>query len=381
VSRALLAVAVLSGALLCYVYVGYPLLIRALGAVSGGRRERGEEGPPPLVALVISAYNEERCLEAKLENVRALTYPVDRLQVWVSSDGSTDATVEIARLAASSDGRISVVAHPENRGKTAALMDTLRQLDGQVDVVVFSDANSMYEPDALEHLVAPFHDDRIGVVAGAVTYGSGTSEGIYRRYENWIKRWETTLGSCLCAEGSIFAARRTLIQEVAPTDVEDLAIPLSIALRGFDVVFEPRARSREQFELGLRDQYVRRRRIVNRALRTAAHYPTIFQPWRSGRLSLMFISHRVLRWMSPLAALTAALATFALTVSYAPLPAITTVALLPVGGATVLAVRRHTGSSQILPILAGVVVANAAVIAGVISVLRGRRTISWVPRR
>ena len=163
--------------------------------------------------------------------------------------------------------QVRLVAHPVNRGKTAALVDTVRGLPSDVDIVVFSDANSMYRPDAVRRLVAHFADPQVGCVAGELLYRTRCGEGAYRSYENGIKRAQSRLGAPVVAEGSIFAIRRGLMPELQTDSLEDMVIPLRIAFAGYRVVYEPDAVSEAAFSLSPRAQWRSRRRIINRALR------------------------------------------------------------------------------------------------------------------
>ncbi|HKQ97201.1 MAG TPA: glycosyltransferase, partial [Candidatus Polarisedimenticolia bacterium] len=182
----------LSLLVLLQAYVGYPLSLLLAARLSGRRRDAvtdgtGEAGAPalPPVTLVISAYNEERCLRAKLENSLALDYPRDRLRIVVVSDGSTDATDGIAR--AHRARGVELVALAGRRGKVACLNEVIPTLTSEL--VVMSDANSMYEPDALRRLVRHFAERRIGCVCGRLAYANpgrqaaGESERVYWGYE------------------------------------------------------------------------------------------------------------------------------------------------------------------------------------------------------
>jgi cellulose synthase/poly-beta-1,6-N-acetylglucosamine synthase-like glycosyltransferase len=328
--------------------------------------------------MLISVYNEEAIIASKLMNALAQEYPHDRMMIVVSSDGSTDSTNEIVRDMAVDEPRLSLRAYSENRGKTAALMDSLRHLPDSTEVVVFSDANGIYSTDAVRMLARHFDDPKVGAVAGRLEYTDSGGEASYRRYENAIKTAEGRLGACTAAEGSIFAARRALIPVLDPSHVEDLAIPLSIALRGYAVRFEPDAWSREAFALGRAAQFRRRRRIVNRAIRSAW---ALRREFRHNRLvSWMFLSHRALRWAGPIPVLGGTVGSLlvidalggALVLVSAAASVTTLVAL---GG---VAPRRLRGLTEV-PL--AFVVANAAVVAGAASALIGSRATRWTPER
>jgi cellulose synthase/poly-beta-1,6-N-acetylglucosamine synthase-like glycosyltransferase len=363
-----------------YTYAGYPIALWFLSKRSAPSRREPSLDRAPHIALVVSAFNEEASVGFKLENSLTLDYPPNRFGVWVSSDGSTDRTVEIARRFAQRDARVRVIAHPVNRGKTAALMDTLRLLPDHVDVVVFSDANAAYDRDALSKLAGHFEDPAVGVVAGELVYSGRSAEGVYRRYENAVKRLESQIRSCMFAEGSIFAARRALIPRIENDEIEDLAIPLAIALAGHRVVYEPAAVSTESFELPASLQYERRRRIVNRAVRTTLRHGDILRPWRSGALSIMFYSHRVARWLSPIPIVCCYLGACGLAVAVFPaLPALLLIVAVTVSGLAAAFAVRDAGPILGFPWAA--LVALCAMAAGVASALRGVSVVAWQPRR
>jgi hypothetical protein len=182
------------------------------------------------------------------------------------------------------------------------------------------------------------------------------------------------------AEGSIFAARRALIPRIENDEIEDLAIPLAIALAGHRVVYEPAAVSTESFELPASLQYERRRRIVNRAVRTTLRHGDILRPWRSGALSIMFYSHRVARWLSPIPIVCCYLGACGLAVAVFPaLPALLLIVAVTVSGLAAAFAVRDAGPILGFPWAA--LVALCAMAAGVASALRGVSVVAWQPRR
>jgi cellulose synthase/poly-beta-1,6-N-acetylglucosamine synthase-like glycosyltransferase len=253
--------------ILGYHYVGYPLTLLALGRVRRPAPLRGD-AVTPSVTLVISAYNEEGVLRQKLENVLGLNYPTDRLEIVVASDGSRDATVAIAREFESR----GVVVHDyqPNRGKNAALNDTVPQARG--DIIVFTDANGMYRPDALRHLVAAFADPRVGCACGEliyINYGDNAvaeGYGAYWRFDQMQKRLESRLQTLLGANGSIFAIRKRLYRPLANTVCNDMVTPILIAAAGHAVVYVPEAISTEAGSSDLTDELRRRPRIIARGI-------------------------------------------------------------------------------------------------------------------
>ncbi|HUD71668.1 MAG TPA: glycosyltransferase family 2 protein [Dongiaceae bacterium] len=302
------ALFVAAALLLVHAYIGYPLslLLLALFRPASGPAGPGrpEETPLPTVTLLVSAYNEERCLGAKLENCAAIDYPRDRLRTIVVSDGSSDATEAIARAWA---GRgVELIALPGRRGKVACLNEVVPTLAS--DLVVMSDANSMYEPDALRRLVAHFGSEEIGCVCGQLAYtnprrqAAGEGERIYWGYEGLIKRLESRLGSLLGANGAIYAYRRSLFRQVDPLTFCDDVIPIRVAMARYRVIYDSGARCTEETapeEVELR----RRRRHASFGMRSMRL--VMREAVAAGRWLLVYqcLSHRVLRWLGGVALL------------------------------------------------------------------------------
>lgn len=285
--------------LLAWVYAGYPLLLWVLRLV-GVRQQVRTERIEPCVTLIISAYNERQVIAAKLENCRRLDYPVDRFEVIVVSDASDDGTDDVVR-AAGPPARL--LRMEERGGKTLGLNAALRAAKG--DIVVFSDANAMYERDALRMLVRNFADSRVGAVTGESRYEIGAddasteSEGAYWSYEIWIKQLESSLGSVVGGDGAIYAIRRGLYRDLAPGDLSDFVNPLQIVAQGYRNVYEPAAVSWEGGAEGYGAEFRRKVRIVNRAWRATGKMRSLLNPLKYGFFSLQYLSHKVLRWLVP----------------------------------------------------------------------------------
>jgi cellulose synthase/poly-beta-1,6-N-acetylglucosamine synthase-like glycosyltransferase len=298
----------LGGALVVYVYLGYPLLLWLLER----RFRRGVQAADitPTVTLVISAYNEARCIGDKLHNTLALDYPRDRLQVLVVSDASTDETDHIVSEYAA-DG-VDLLRMAERGGKTLGLNAALRAVRG--DVVVFSDANILYTKDALRRLVRPFADPTVGCVTGDSRYtadgavsAAHSQEDTYWGYERFVRRLESGLGSTVGGDGAIFAIRRELYTALAPNAINDLVTPLQIVARGYRAIFEPRAVGFEPAAGDFGREFRRKRRIVNRSWHGVMSVPAVLDPRRVGLFAWQVWSHKILRWLVlPVLVLTAA---------------------------------------------------------------------------
>jgi cellulose synthase/poly-beta-1,6-N-acetylglucosamine synthase-like glycosyltransferase len=281
-------------ALIAYIYAGFPLLL-ALRAVVVPRPYRKDQGTPK-VSLIIAAHNEAASIGAKLTNILALDYPREQLEVIVASDGSTDGTGAIVRQLA--DPRVQLLSLPR-RGKAAALNAAVSASSGEV--LVFSDANSIYDARALRALVAPLADSRVGGVAGDQQYlrsgASAHNEGErgYWNYDRWLKRWQSAAGNVTSATGAIYAIRRQLFTTVPEGVTDDFAISTAVIAQSQRLVFAEDAVAYEPPAPATDAEFARKVRIISRGLRGVVERRGLLNPLRYGFYSLQLFSHKVLR--------------------------------------------------------------------------------------
>ena len=286
--------------LVVYTYLIYPALLWLLAA---GRKmpEYAPLSEWPTASLIIAAHNEEAVLRTKLENALAMDYPAERLDIIVVSDASTDGTDRIAAEFAARGVRLH--RQEVRGGKTEAQNAGVRLARGQF--VAFSDANSMYAPSALKRLLAPFADERIGCVCGELQYanpdeqGAGKGEGLYWRYEQFLKRRESLLSSALGANGAIYALRRELFVELRGDIISDFVAPLHAWRRGFRIAYEPTAVATEHSSGRFGDEFRRRRRIVSRSLYGLWTEAGVLNPFAHFFFAFQMFSHKLLRWLVP----------------------------------------------------------------------------------
>jgi biofilm PGA synthesis N-glycosyltransferase PgaC len=308
----------LSSIFILYVYLGYPLFLFLLAKLY----PRLPEYPlnMPNISLLIAAYNEQDVINAKLENVLALDYPIEKLQIIVVADGSSDNTPDIVRSYMKRGVELSY--QPERRGKMAAINRAIPI--ARNEIIVFSDANNMYSPKTLRELVKPFSDPRVGGVSGSKNLLDSRdaltkADSLYWQYESFIKTQETRLGSCTGVSGEILAIRTSLFQ--APPDWiinDDFFISMNILKQGYKVVYAPEARSFEYSSLTEKDEATRRSRIVAgryQAMLLAAR----LLPWRNPILVWQIISHKMMRPLVPFAMIIAFLSNL-LAVILPPIP-------------------------------------------------------------
>jgi cellulose synthase/poly-beta-1,6-N-acetylglucosamine synthase-like glycosyltransferase len=280
------------------VYVGYPLLVWVLARAFGREPIRGDIAP--MVSLLIPAYNEEAHIEQKLRNSLALDYPKAQLEIVVASDGSTDQTNAIARGFAAQG--VTLMDLRDNIGKSAMLNEVVPLLTGEL--VVFSDASSELEPDALRRLVRSFADPGVGAVSGLYRLAGGASlrdegEGLYWRYETFLKRQESWLHSILGGHGAFYAIRKALFRPLDGGAInDDYVIPMRVVEQGFRAVYEPSAVAWERELASMEGEFARRRRIAAGNCQQLAALWRLLDP-RRGWVALEFGSHKVLRTFAP----------------------------------------------------------------------------------
>ncbi|MCM8812067.1 MAG: glycosyltransferase family 2 protein [Candidatus Omnitrophica bacterium] len=288
-----------SFAALFYIYIGYPLLIWGLALLFG--REPKKEGITPAVSFLIPAYDEEIQIEEKLRNTLGLDYPQEKLEIVVASDGSTDKTNAIVERYRSKGIRLIRMDH--HVGKSAMLNMIVPHLKGEI--IVFSDTSSHLEPGALKNLVRNFADPRVGCVCGLYRLAGSADlrsegEGLYWKYETFIKRQESRLHSILGAHGALYAIRKDLFEPLSGFSInDDYLIPMKIVSAGYRAVYEPEAVAWEKEMASVEGEFARRRRIAAGNCQQVVELRRMLNPLL-GWTALSFFSHKVLRTLAPL---------------------------------------------------------------------------------
>ena len=364
---------------LAYVYIGYPLLLQLIVAL---RRPKLVRSAPvePTVSFVISAFNEVAVIRRKIENTLALDYPKDRLQVVVISDRSDDGTDDVVREFAGC--RVVLKQQEQRRGKTAGLNRTIPALTSEI--VVFSDANAMYEPDALRKLVRNFADPVVGCVTGEARYMKGAhnaadrGERAYWDYEMRVKRLETAVGSMVGGDGAIYAIRRQLWQNIPDTAINDFLNPLQIVEAGWRAIYEPEAVCYEETAGGSGREWRRRVRIVSRSWRAIFQARGVLNPFRVGLFAWCIVSHKMLRWFSGIFSAGVLIAIAGLLQAAIEAHHLPYIAVL---AAAVTALLFTPPARTAVGVLVYFGIINAASLAGVIRGTTGRVSGVWTPPR
>jgi len=283
-----------------YPYVGYPLCVVLLRAI---RPRPVRSGPvTPSVTVVISAYNEAAHIEATVRNKLDQDYPAGLLDVMIVSDGSIDGTDEILKGLALQDPRVRFFRQEPRSGKTAALNGLLEH--SRAEIIVFSDANSIYRPDAVRRLVAPFADPEVGYASGRMLYvdpqGSLVGDGCtaYMRYENALRACESAVGSVVGVDGGVDAVRRPLYRPMRADQLPDFVLPLAVVEQSYRVVYVPDAMLEEETLTSESAEYRMRVRVALRSFWALWDKRALLNPVRFPLFSWQLASHKLLRYLS-----------------------------------------------------------------------------------
>ncbi len=287
--------------LIIYIYMGYPVCIALL---SSSRKPVEKSGKNlPFTSILIAAYNEESDIRETLLNKLKLDYPRNKLEILVVSDESTDKTDEIVNeVAQQSSVPVKLFRQVPRAGKTSGL--NLLVPNAQGEIIVFSDANSIYGKEALIKLVSNFADSKVGYVTGKMVYinpdGSLVGEGCssYMKYENWMREKESLLGSIVGVDGGIDAMRSELYVPLNADQLPDFVQPLKVVEKGYRVVYEPEAILKENALGNANSEYTMRVRVSLRALWAMKDMAVLFNPFRHSLFSWQFFSHKLLRYLA-----------------------------------------------------------------------------------
>ncbi len=287
---------------MAYVYVGYPVLLFLVSRVFDRRVAKAPI--TPTVTMVIAAYNEEEAIARKLDNSLALDYPPDLLDILVASDGSKDGTNRIVReYEARHPGRVTLLDLPRG-GKTVGQNHAADVAKGEI--LVFSDATTMYDAQAVRAMVANYADPLVGSVGGDVRYvregeeASAKGRQMYWNYEASIRRWESRIFTVIGATGCIYSMRKSLYTHLHPAAISDFVQPARALIKGYRSVVEDDATCYEVAESKqMGDELRRRARVVHRGIKGVGFMPEVLNPLQHPFLLFQIISHRLLRWGIP----------------------------------------------------------------------------------
>lgn len=287
---------------LLFIYIGYPVLTKILAALMRKKVEK-DSAYQPSITILIAAYNEAECIVDTLNNKVSLNYPADKLEILVVSDESEDGTDELVKeFAKTSKIPVSLYRQVPRAGKTSGLNMLFDKAKG--DLLAFSDANSLWDENALQVMASNFADESVGYVTGKMVYitpeGSMIGDGCssYMKYENWLREQETLIGSVVGVDGGVDMIRRSLFEKLNADQLPDFVQPLKVVEKGARVVYEPEALLKEYALNDPEKEYKMRVRVSLRAIWALSDLRNLLNPFKYGVFALQLISHKLLRYMA-----------------------------------------------------------------------------------
>ena len=362
---------------LFYVYAGYPLLLALFGLVASKKRRPGDS--LPTVSVLISAYNEEASIERKVRATLSLDYPEDKLEVVVVSDGSTDKTDTI--VLSLREPRVRLLRIEGRRGKTNAQNHAVKICRGEV--IVFSDATAVYQQESIRRLAAHYSDSKVAAVSGRYRYfepecesPSGLGSIAFWDYENLIKWLQNRLGTLTGCSGCIYSVRRASYVPLPDEACSDLVEPLNLVRNGYRVAFEPRALAYEETTVNTGQEWRMRVRVATRGMRGVLSVPELLNPFRRPWPAFQLFSHKILRWLAPVFLAMLFIASAGLMSTPAYLLLFLAQAVFYGFALVSLAFPIHKAWKP-LAIPQYFCTLNAAFLAGLLEVARGRKYTTW----
>ncbi len=284
--------------MVAWTYYGYLLTLKIISMFY--TRAVARTDSLPAVTMVITAHNEERRLAEKIENSLDLDYPRDRLEIVVVSDGSTDRTCEIARSYV--DRGIKLVTIPERHGKHYGQGKGVAL--ARSDLVILSDATTFLKPDAAKKIISGFADPSVGCVSGVDQLRSADSaasgEGLYVRYEMYLRSLESKVGSLVGVSGCFFAVRKDICREWIDNMSADFYLPSMARILGYRTILEPEAVGSYEVVQDQRQEFQRKVRTVVHGMEVLFRFKKVLNPFRYGAYAMQMISHKLSRWLVPL---------------------------------------------------------------------------------
>lgn len=367
---------------LIYVYVGYPLLVWLVSRASPKEIKRG--AVEPFVTILITAYNEEKDIRAKLENTLRIDYPAQKLDILVASDGSTDNTDKIVGEFAA-DG-VRLFRQEGRKGKTYTQNKAVEQAKGEI--ILFSDATTMYEQNVLQAMLPNFADESVGCVAGKLIYVDDSDSGIgkgaksYWNYETFLKESESRACSLIGVSGCLYAVRKSAYQPMYPEACSDFLICTVVYRQNLRSIYEPNAICTEKTNRRTDKEFQMRVRVISQTFTDLWRNRSMMNPLKSGFYAVELISHKLLRYAVPFLLLLILTSSAILAHSsnfFALIFALQVVFYLLAGGAWLL--EKNGKSLGVLSIPLYFVLTNLASLIGFYKFLRGERFARWEPIR
>jgi cellulose synthase/poly-beta-1,6-N-acetylglucosamine synthase-like glycosyltransferase len=369
--------------IIIYTIIGYPIFLYIFARVKRRTNNEKKYSEPflPSVTFIVAAFNEEKAIKSKLDNCLELDYPSDKFKIVIVSDCSSDDTDKIVKSYGGNG--IQLWRMPQRSGKVSGHKDVLSRVHS--DIVIFSDATTLYHPSAIRELVKNFADDRVGCVGGALQYASpsksipGLPEQRYWSYETFIRKLESQVESLPAVSGAIYALRPKLYADMPEYLADDLVNPLHVRMSGFLTIYEPNALCWDNTNSYLGDEFQKRKRIAAQNVSGLLYMYSLLNPFRFPAFSWILFSHKVLRLLLPFALLLLIISALFLLPVHVKFMAIFVVLLV----ISVLALcydiiqRKRTKRSTIFHFILYSLVSNTAIVVGVVEALFGKKYATW----
>lgn len=372
-----------SVAALFYAYLGYPLLVFLVSILFPRRLKKAPDFEPG-VTVLITAYNEERDIRAKLENTLSLDYPKEKLEIIVASDCSTDKTDDIVREFESQGIRLH--RQRERLGKTPA--QNVAVMLARNEIILFSDATTMYQPNVLREMMPGFADEKVGCVAGKLIYvdpantGVGSGARSYWNYETFIKTHESRACSLIGVSGCLYAVRRNAYVPMYAEACSDFLIVTKLMEQGLRTVYEPRAICTEETNRSTDKELQMRVRVITQTFTDLWRHKNMMNPFRSGFYAIELISHKLMRYFVPFALLGIFISSLILAYSSILFLVIFVSQLLFYALALMAFSFERLGMNmKLLSLPQYFVLTNVASVIALYKTLRGERIARWEPIR
>ena len=368
--------------MLLYLYGGYALVLRVVtGFKAGAPIEKAYEDVFfPTVTVLVTVYNEDDKIKARINNILKCEYPKDKLQILVASDGSTDATDEVVREMR--DERVKLFRPKERKGKTDTQNQAIKEVSGEI--LVFTDADTQFERTFLKEIVRPFSDPSVGGVDGHLKFitdeksGVSQSQGFYWAQELLIRKFESYLGVLAVASGACMSIRTALFRPMVATVGEDCLVPLDVVSQGYRMVHADKALAFDRMEHDSSSEFKTRVRMTLRNWQGTWLYPHLLNPFKNPGVAFSLWSHKVLRWLSPMFLILWVVAGLGLYWSSSPFNLLGISSLMFIVLALLGMIANYL--NQRIPIASGVYsfcLANAGFLVGVVKALIGEKVTSY----
>lgn len=290
-----------SAFIIFFNYAGYAIIAAFLNQLQFRRIKKKPElnNDPPPVSFIVAAYNEQECIEEKIKNTIEQNYPAEKIEIIFITDGSTDKTTAIIERYQN----IKLLHKPERKGKSAALNRAVSFATN--NILIFSDSNTILNPDAIKNIAKHYSLKDTGGVAGekkvinlsSLGSGNQVNEGLYWKYESFLKKIDSDFYSVVGAAGELFSVRKDLYEAIPENVIlDDFVLSLKVASKGYRIVYEPDAFAAENPSFSIKDEKKRKIRIGAGGFQAILLLKSLFKFWKYPRLSYLYFSHRFLRW-------------------------------------------------------------------------------------